>query len=78
MYTEDDIKGVLEDTLSIGEEKDARAFIKNDASQKDIIRLLYVIIYASGFNDYQIRDLDEYFETDKYIIKNFIIKRRNV
>ncbi|MBP5342908.1 hypothetical protein J6Y73_03165 [bacterium] len=78
LYTEDDIKGVLEDTLSIGEEKDARAFIKNDASQKDIIRLLYVIIYASGFNDYQIRDLDEYFETDKYIIKNFIIKRRNV
>ena len=78
LYTEEDVKDILEGTMSIGEEKDAKAFIKNDATQKDIIRLLYIVIYASGFNDYQIKELDEYIETDNYLIKNFIIRRREL
>ncbi len=78
LYSEKDIIEILEATLNIGEEKDAKAFINSDATQKDIIRLLYIVIYASGFNNYAIKDLDSYIETDKYIIKNFTIRRREI
>ena len=76
-YTEDDIKAILESAIPLGEEADSNTFINADATKEDIIRLLYIVVYASSFNEYYIQEQPDYIETNDYLIKNFTIKRRN-
>ena len=78
IYTEENIVKELESILNKGEKKDIKAFIKMDADRDDIIKVLYMVIYAAGLDEYEIRETNDYYETDHYLIKNFTIERRNI
>ena len=78
VYTEEDIIKELESVIAKGEKKDIRSFVKMDANRDDIIKVLYIVIYAAGLDNYTIREQNDYYETDHYLIKNFIIERRDI
>jgi len=77
-FTEDDIVNILENTIEVNETKDANCFIKYDATRDDIVKVLYIIIYASALDEYELQDQENYIETEKYLIKNFTIRRREI
>lgn len=76
-YNEDDIRNLLESTIDYGEEKRMCDYITYEADKDDILRLLYILVYASTMSDYQIKEEPTYTETKDYIIRDFNIKRRD-
>ena len=76
LYSETDVENILNETIKVGETKDVYAFIKNDAEKDDILKLLYVVVYATGMSEYEITETQDYVETEKFILKNFNIRRR--
>ena len=75
-YKESDIKELLENTIAKGEEKEMSDFLPYEAERDDIIRLLYIVVFVSTMNEYELIDEPNYTETKNYIVKNFKIKRR--
>ncbi len=75
-YEEEDIKQLLEQAVKPGEEVEMQALIPYDADRSDLIKLLYIVVFVSGFNDYELVDKQTYVETKNFIIKDFKIKRR--
>lgn len=75
-YNENDIKKILETSIPKGTTKEMKDFITYEATQKDIVKLLYIIIYVSGIDEYELIDCQTYTETRNYIIKDFKIRRR--
>ena len=75
-YSEEDIQMVLDGMIEPGSFKEVGDFVKMDATRDDILKLLYIVIYASGFNEYTILEKENYIETNNFYIKNFAIERR--
>lgn len=75
-YREDDIKRILEESVEPGEELEMKDIISYEATRDDIIKLLYIVIFVSSMNDYQLIDEETYTETKNYIVKDFKIRRR--
>lgn len=76
-YNETDIKKLLESSIEKGNEKEMKEFITYDATREDIIRLLYIVVFVSGLDEYELIDESTYTETKNYIIKDFRIRRRD-
>lgn len=75
-YSEEDIQMALDEMIEPGSFKEVGDFVKMDATRDDILKLIYIVIYASGFNEYTILEKENYIETNNFYIKNFAIERR--
>ena len=77
LYTEREITNFLDDEIDPGQTVTANNFIKYDATFDDILKLLYIVVYASGSDEFIVRPLNEYVDSEKFEVKNFTITRRS-
>ena len=75
-YKEEDIKKLLDESIEPGDEKDMTYFFPYDSTRKEVIKLLYIVVFIAGMDNYELIDTDEYIETKNYIVKDFRIRRR--
>ena len=54
----------------------ASDLFKNNIDEDGMTRLLYVLVYGTTSDGYEITKLNEKYETDKFLINDFEIARR--
>lgn len=75
-YKESDIKEILDSSIEVGEEKEMKDYLEYNATRDDIIKLLYIVVFVSTMDNYELVAEETYTETERYIVKDFKIRRR--
>lgn len=76
-FSTEDIKELLDSSIEKGKEKEMKEFIPYEATRNDVLKVIYMVIYAQGIDEYEIIPERSYTELKDYIIKDFTIRRRN-
>ena len=75
-FSEVAIKKYVDMILSQTETIKASDLFKNNIDEDGMTRLLYVLVYGTTSDGYEITKLNEKYETDKFLINDFEIARR--
>ena len=75
-FSEDAIKKYVDMILSHTNTIKASDLFNNNIDEDGITRLLYVLVYGTTSDGYEITKLNEKYETDKFLINDFEIARR--
>ena len=75
-FSEDKVIAFVVDKLKYEKRFKASDLFMNKPTEENLIRLLYILVYASTCEDYQINKLDHNYENDDFILNDFEIARK--
>ena len=75
-YKEEDIRNLLDQTIERGEEKAMVDYIAYDSDKKGILKLLYIVVFVSSSDEYELIEEESFTEIKYFIIRNFTLRRR--
>lgn len=75
-FSEDKVIAFVKDKLLERESFKASELFLKKPSEENLIRLLYILVYASTCEDYQINKLEKNYENDDFILNDFEITRK--
>ncbi|MCB9498633.1 MAG: hypothetical protein H6687_01955 [Bacillales bacterium] len=75
-FSEEDIEKLLSEKIKPGSSISSGDLIDYEAQRDDILRIIYVAIYASGIDEFEIIPQETYTECRDFIVKDFKIERR--
>ena len=75
-FSEDKVIAFVVERLKYQKSFKASELFINKPTEENLIRLLYILVYASTCEDYQINKLEHNYENDDFIINDFEIARK--
>lgn len=75
-YSEEKIINYVNEVLKITPAIKASSLFAKTPSEEELLRLLYILVYASTSENYSINNINKKFESDEFILNDFEIARR--